>query len=81
MPRVFDSLTTHQTTMTNEPEITSVEVEEPTVGLSLQFIIAMMLTEGITEVIIPKKMLDQAMDRVFQTEVLEDGGFVVRLLR
>ncbi len=57
------------------------EVEDPMIGLSLQFIVAIMLTQGTSELRIPKAMLEQAMDKLITATTEPDGGFTVRLFR
>jgi hypothetical protein len=57
------------------------EIEDPVLGLSLQFIVAMMLTNGQAEVTISRAMLTQAMDKLITARQTEDGGFVVRLFK
>lgn len=58
-----------------------IEIEDPTVGLSLQFLVAVMLSQGITELRIPKAMLDQAMHKPITATTDADGGFTVRIYR
>jgi hypothetical protein len=65
--------------MTNESE--PLPVDEQDVGLPLQFILAIMLSQGLAEIRIPKKMMDQAMDKVFKAWREENGDFVVQLQR
>jgi hypothetical protein len=57
------------------------EIEDPTIGLSIQFIVAMMLVRGDVEVTIPKSCLDQAMDKLITATTNPDGGFTVRIFR
>lgn len=57
------------------------EIDDPVIGLSLQFIVAMMLTYGMTEVVISKAMLTQALDKLIQARQTEDGGFTVRIYK
>lgn len=57
------------------------EIEDPVIGLSIQFIVAMMLAEGMTEVVIPRAMLVQAMDKIITARQTDDGGFTVRIIR
>lgn len=57
------------------------EIDDPVIGLSIQFIVALMLTHGLTEVTITKAMLTQALDRLITARQTEDGGFVVRMFK
>lgn len=56
-------------------------IEDPTIGLSLQFIVAAMLTQGLVELTLPKALLDQAMDKLITATTNPDGGFTVRLFK
>lgn len=57
------------------------EIDDPVIGLSLQFIVAMMLTNGQSEVTISRAMLTQAMDKLITARQTSDGGFVVHLFK
>lgn len=56
-------------------------IDDPVIGLSIQFIVAMMLSQGLTEVTIPKALLAQAMDKLITATTSPDGGFVVRIFK
>lgn len=57
------------------------EVDDPVIGLAFQFVIGVMLAQGITEVTVRRELLAQAQDQLFTARQTEDGGFVVRLLK
>ena len=62
-----------------EPE-SILNVEEPDVGLPLQFILAIMLTQGLAEIRISKAMMQQATDKLF-IAFHEGDDLVVRIQR
>ena len=57
------------------------QIEDLVIGLAIQFIVAMMLANGQTEVVIPRKLLSQAMDKIITARQTDDGGFTVRIIR
>lgn len=57
-------------------------IEDPTVGLALQFVVAAMLSQGIIELRLTKELLEQAMSKLITAEALpNDEGFIVRIFR
>jgi len=65
--------------MTNEPD--PVKVDELSVGLPLQLVLAAMIAQGLTEVVLTEKVLAQACDKLFKAYFDEKRNYVITILR
>jgi hypothetical protein len=61
-----------------QPDLSIIDAD---VGLPLQFVLAAMISQGISEVVLTPSIMEQACDKVFKAYRDENGNFVITIMR